>query len=223
MTAIRSVPDLNNGPSLTSESGPRSLLAQMLKRLIDLLCACVLLLLLFPVLLVIAVLVKLLDGGPILFRRRVLGCNGSFDAFKFRTMRPDADEFWLKNPTMRQEFEKNFKLKNDPRVTHLGLALRKRSLDELPQLFNVIAGQMSLVGPRMITAPELDKYGSHQQLLLSVKPGITGYWQVYGRQNVNYEQRVQMDIYYIQHWSLLFDLRILMQTPGRVLKGEGAF
>jgi lipopolysaccharide/colanic/teichoic acid biosynthesis glycosyltransferase len=114
-------------------------------------------------------------------------------------------------------------LKRDPRVTRLGAVLRKFSLDELPQLFNVIRGQMSLVGPRMITAPELEKYGEHKALLLSVKPGLTGYWQVHGRQEVSYAERVRMDVDYIRNWSLRTDMELLLLTPWRVIRGRGAY
>src|SRR5260370_25269540 len=117
------------------------------------------------------------DRLPIIYRRRVIGTTGQFDAFKFRSMRRDADSILASNPALKAEFERNFKLRNDPRVTRVGAFLRKVSLDELPQLFNVLRGEMSLVGPRMITAPELDRYGPHRQLLLTVKPGLTGYWQ----------------------------------------------
>ena len=196
--------------------------AAALKRTLDVVGAAFGLLLLSPVLLVIAALVKLQDGGPVFYRRHVVGPGGSFDAFKFRSMRTDAEATLNANPTLRESFEQNFKLKDDPRITRIGSRLRRHSLDELPQLFNVLLGQMSLVGPRMITAAELKKYGKYQPLLLSVKPGLTGYWQVQGRQNVGYKQRVEMDVYYIQHWSLKLDLRILSQTPWKVLKGEGA-
>jgi len=137
-------------------------------------------------------------------------------------MRPDADAVLQGDAAMQRMFERNFKLEQDPRITPLGALLRKYSVDELPQLFNVLCGQMSLVGPRMITASELPKYGKYQKLLLSVKPGLTGYWQVHGRQNVEYSRRVEMDIYYIRNWSLKLDLRILLQTPSAVMKGNGA-
>jgi lipopolysaccharide/colanic/teichoic acid biosynthesis glycosyltransferase len=193
------------------------------KRAVDLTGSAVSLVLLSPVLLTIAVLIKLQDGGPVMHRRRVVGRHGQFDAFKFRSMRPDADGILNADPELRQSFLKQFKLANDPRVTPIGARLRKYSLDELPQLLNVLLGQMSLVGPRMITAPELEKYGEHQDLLLTVRPGITGAWQVSGRQNVDYEQRVEMDIHYIRNWSLALDLRILLRTPLKVLRAEGAF
>ena len=185
--------------------------------------ACLLIVLLSPVFIVISLLVVLNDGWPVVYRRRVIGQAGEFDAFKFRTMVRDADSVLAANPDLNAEFERNFKLKDDPRVTRVGAFLRKLSLDELPQLLNVVRGQMSLVGPRMITAPELHKYGPYKQLLLSVKPGLTGYWQVCGRQNVSYEERVRMDLHYIGTWSLSMDMRILLETPVKALKREGAF
>jgi lipopolysaccharide/colanic/teichoic acid biosynthesis glycosyltransferase len=138
-------------------------------------------------------------------------------------MMRDADSILAANPALKADFERNFKLKHDPRITGVGAFLRRLSLDELPQLFNVLRGQMSLVGPRMITAAELDKYGPYKQLLLSLKPGLTGYWQVRGRQNVCYEDRVRMDLHYIEQWSLSMDLKILFETPVKVLKREGAY
>ncbi len=198
-------------------------LQRSVKRCIDLLGAGILIVALFPVLIVIGLLVVLDDGWPVIYRRRVLGTTGEFDAFKFRTMIRDADFFLTANPALKAEFERNFKLKDDPRITRVGAFLRKFSLDELPQLFNVLRGQMSLVGPRMITAAELHKYGPYKQLLLSVKPGLTGYWQVRGRQNVSYEERVRMDLHYIGTWSLSMDMKILFETPVKALKREGAF
>jgi lipopolysaccharide/colanic/teichoic acid biosynthesis glycosyltransferase len=175
-----------------------------------------------PLLALVAVFIKLQDGGPVFHRRRVVGPQGSFDAFKFRSMRPDADEILGADRNLQEQFQRNFKLENDRRITPLGGLLRKYSLDELPQLWNVLLGQMSLVGPRMITAAELQKYGDYQPILLSVQPGLTGYWQVNGRQSIDYARRVQMDIYYIENWTLMFDLRILLQTPRAVLKATGA-
>lgn len=193
------------------------------KRAIDLCGSLLLILLLSPLFLAIALILLIADGTPILHRRRVLGTNGDFDAFKFRTMRRDADAMLHNNPSLRRQYEDSFKLKADPRVTRIGAVLRKFSLDELPQLFNVFRGQMSLVGPRMITAPELTKYGKYQELLLSTKPGLTGYWQVYGRQEVSYEERVRMDVEYIRTWTLWKDMHLLLLTPWRVICGRGAY
>jgi len=193
------------------------------KRLLDVLGSACLLALLSPVFVVVGLLVLLLNGKPIIFRRTCVGPRGEFDAFKFRTMRRDADQVLQRDPALRDAFHQNFKLKSDPRVTRLGAVLRKFSLDELPQLANVLRGEMSLVGPRMITAPELEKYGEFRDLLLTVRPGITGFWQVYGRQEVSYEERVRMDVQYIRDWSLRMDLKLLCLTPWRVIRGRGAY
>ena len=201
----------------------RNLARKCLKRLLDLLGAMVLVALCLPIFALTACLIFVEDGRPIIYRRRVIGRRGQFDAFKFRTMRRDADSVLANDPVLLEEYQRNFKLTHDPRVTKLGAVLRKFSIDELPQLFNVLRGQMSLVGPRMITAVELAKYGNYQNLLLSSKPGLTGYWQVFGRQNVSYEERVRMDVYYLANWSFWMDLRLLLRTPLKVVKMEGAW
>ena len=193
------------------------------KRCIDVGASVALLVVLLPVFLVVGLLVVCDDGLPIIHRRRVLGLAGDFDALKFRTMVRNAESILESSPALKREFERNFKLKHDPRVTRVGAILRKYSLDELPQLVNVLRGQMSLVGPRMITEVELEKYGVQKHLVQSVKPGMTGYWQVRGRQNVSYEERVAMDAHYVATWSLGLDLKILAETPGKVLKKVGAF
>ena len=193
------------------------------KRILDLAGSIFLLLLLLPVIAVIALLIKIEDGGPVIFRRRVIGRKGEFDAFKLRSMYVDADKILERDGALLKEFEVSFKLKNDPRVTRIGAWTRKLSLDELPQLLNVLRGEMSLVGPRMITRPELDKYGDAGWIFNSVKPGLTGYWQVSGRQEVSYEQRVRMDLHYVTTWSIWLDLAILMKTPMRVFRGAGAY
>jgi lipopolysaccharide/colanic/teichoic acid biosynthesis glycosyltransferase len=195
---------------------------RVFKRIVDIGVSCVSLILLSPIIAVLALLIKLQDRGPAFHRRRVVGPEGEFDAFKLRTMVVDADQILATNPSLRREFEVNFKLKNDPRVTPIGAVLRKSSVDELPQLWNVLTGEMSLVGPRMITAAELEKYGGAGRIFRFVKPGITGYWQIQGRQDVTYEDRVQMDLYYVSHWSLWLDLKILIKTPIRVARGTGA-
>jgi lipopolysaccharide/colanic/teichoic acid biosynthesis glycosyltransferase len=202
---------------------PRRFHERIIKRAIDLFGAASLLCLLSPVLLVLVLLIWTRDGLPIFYLRRVCGSGSGFNAYKFRTMCREADEILQADPELRKAFAKNFKLKSDPRVTGLGEWLRKYSLDEVPQLINVLKGQMSLVGPRMITAEELGKYGQYQDLLLSVKPGLTGYWQIRGRQDVSYEERVNMDVYYLTHWTLGMDLKILINTPWKVIKGKGAY
>lgn len=196
---------------------------RLLKRTVDVVGAGVLILCLSPLFLILAVLIRILDGVPIVYRRRVISRDGGFGAYKFRTMIPEADAMLAANANLNSAFAEQFKLKSDPRVTPLGALLRRYSLDELPQLFNVLRGQMSLVGPRMISEQELQRYGPYQQLLLTVKPGLTGYWQVGGRQDVSYAERVRMDIYYITHWSIGLDLLILLKTPSRVVLGQGAY
>jgi lipopolysaccharide/colanic/teichoic acid biosynthesis glycosyltransferase len=196
---------------------------RVIKRLWDIGIASVLLVPLSPVIVVLALLIKFQDGGPAFYRRRVVGPRGEFDAFKLRTMTVDADQILESNPVLRREFEIRYKLENDPRVTRIGAVLRKSSLDELPQLWNVLLGEMSMVGPRMITPAELERYGGAGRLFQFVKPGITGYWQIQGRQQVSYEERVEMDVFYVNHWSLWLDFTILIKTPLRVVRGAGAY
>ncbi len=193
----------------------------MLKRTMDLVGAAILLVFSAPLVALLALRIKLDDGGPALFRRRVVGPKGEFDAFKLRTMRVDADEMLRRDPELRRQFEINFKLKHDPRVTPVGAALRRSGLDELPQLWNVLKGEMSLVGPRMITPAELKRFGEAGWIFDSMKPGLTGYWQVHGDQEAGYDRRIRMDLFYAENWSLLFDLKILIRTPSRILRGPG--
>ncbi len=193
------------------------------KGCLDYVGAALLIVALAPLFVAVGTLVALQDGWPIIYRRRVVGRKGEFDALKFRSMRKDADAILAADPILQAEFEQNYKLKDDPRLTRLGPLLRRSSLDELPQLFNVLKGDMSLVGPRMKTPAEVERYGSYKELLLTVKPGITGYWQVHGRQTVDYDERIRMDMHYIQNWSLAMDLKILLGTPLKVLKREGAY
>lgn len=193
------------------------------KRAMDIIGSALILLVFAPVLAVIALCIKLQDGGPVIHRRRVVGCKGEFDAFKLRSMRVDADEVLQRDSRLRAEFAENFKLKDDPRVTVVGRVIRKLSLDELPQLMNVLRGEMSLVGPRMIAPEELKRFAEARWIFQQMKPGLTGYWQVYGRQEVSYKERVEMETFYVQNWSLLLDLKLLMKTPLRVLRGTGAY
>jgi lipopolysaccharide/colanic/teichoic acid biosynthesis glycosyltransferase len=194
---------------------------QVAKRSIDIAGASVLLMLSMPLICILALRIKLHDGGPAFFRRRVVGPKGEFDALKLRTMRTDADQVLRRDANLRRQFEVNFKLKDDPRVTLIGTILRRTRLDELPQFWNVLKGQMSLVGPRMITPIELKKYGDAGWIFAQMKPGLTGYWQVSGDQQAGYERRISMDLFYVENWSLLFDLKILIKTPIRVLRGSG--
>jgi lipopolysaccharide/colanic/teichoic acid biosynthesis glycosyltransferase len=194
------------------------------KRSIDILVATGLCLLLAPLLVATIVGIKLGSPGPILHRRRVVGRGRrAFDAFKFRSMRVDADCVLHADAELFARFKTNHKLPDDPRITPIGRMIRRCSIDELPQLFNVLRGEMSLIGPRMVTAPELERYGEHVDTLLSVQPGMTGLWQVSGRQTTTYERRVELDLHYVEHWSLMLDLRILLKTPLVVFRGEGAY
>ncbi len=182
------------------------------------------LILISPILMLIAILIKLDSPGPIIYRRRVMGVNGvQFDAYKFRTMNPNGDEILERHPELKAVLEENHKLVEDPRVTMVGQFLRKTSLDELPQLFNVLKREMSLVGPRMISPLEMKKYDKWDMNLLTVRPGITGLWQVSGRSDVTYAERVRMDMYYIRNWSIWLDLELLLQTIPAVLRGRGAY
>jgi lipopolysaccharide/colanic/teichoic acid biosynthesis glycosyltransferase len=194
---------------------------RILKRAIDIVGASLLLVLSAPLIIVLALRIKTQDGGPGFFRRRVVGPQSDFDAFKLRTMCVDADAILRRDAVLRRQFEVNFKLRDDPRVTSVGAKLRSTGLDELPQLWNVLKGQMSLVGPRMITPNELQKYGDESWIFAAMKPGLTGYWQISGDQYAGYDRRIQMDLFYAENWSLWFDLKILIKTPARVLRGSG--
>ena len=195
-----------------------------LKLLLDYSLAILTLALIWPFLLLITMAVKLDTPGPTLYRRRVMGVGGhEFDAFKFRTMRTDGEQLLANNSGLQEEINCEYKLKDDPRVTKVGRFLRKLSLDELPQLFNVLLGQMSLVGPRMISPPEMDKYGKWGVNLLTVKPGMTGLWQISGRSDVSYDKRVLMDFQYIRNWTIWKDIYILLATIPVVIRRKGAY
>lgn len=183
------------------------------KRVIDILLSLFGIVAVLPVLLIIAACIKLDDGGPIIHFREIIGQRGRrFFALKFRTMRPDADDYLAKHPELMRKYQQNMKLERDPRITRVGRFLRKTSLDELPQLFNVLVGQMSLVGPRIIHPSELPRYGEWAHKRLSVRPGITGLWQISGRQHISYDERVLFDMRYIDSRSCITDLVILLKT-----------
>lgn len=202
-------------------------LGREIKRAFDLVLSALLLLLLSPLMLLIAVAVGL-QGGPIIFSHQRVGQGGRlFPCYKFRSMIPNAEEH-LRNllatfPALRADWDREHKLKYDPRITRLGSFLRRTSLDELPQLFNVLRGDMSLVGPRPVVLEELEKYGPDQIYYLMARPGITGLWQVSGRSELDYANRVDLDKWYVSHWSLRFDCSILYRTAGAVLARQGAY
>jgi lipopolysaccharide/colanic/teichoic acid biosynthesis glycosyltransferase len=177
-----------------------------------------------PLLIPAALAVAIDSRGSVFYKRRVVGKSGkAFDALKIRTMLEDGDSIVTEDTSLVEELQNNHKLKEDPRITRVGRILRKTSIDELPQLINVLKGEMSLVGPRMISFPELEKFGEWQDKMLEVKPGITGLWQVSGRSDLDYEDRVRLNVYYINHRSILLDLSILAKTIPAVLTGRGAY
>ena len=203
--------------------------SRLVKRVVDLVGPLVLLAVFSPVLLAIAIAIKLDDGGPIFFVQRRVGRGGrSFPCLKFRTMRVDAEDMlarWPKeNPALYREYiDSNFKLRDDPRVTRVGRILRRISFDELPQLANVLVGDMSLVGPRPLLEREVGAYGVAFQLYQRMNPGITGLWQISGRTDTRFADRVSYDEWYVLNWSLWYDLVILIRTAWVVLARKGAF
>ena len=181
-----------------------------------------------PILIIIALWIYKDSPGPVIFKHRRIGKNGKeFNCYKFRSMCVDAKEkleqLLKTNPEAKAEWEKDFKLKNDPRITKSGEFLRKTSLDELPQIFNVLKGEMSLVGPRPIIRDEMIRYGEYIEDYLMVKPGITGMWQVSGRSDTDYKQRVQLDSWYVRNWSVWLDTMLLWRTGKIVLQCKGAY
>lgn len=199
-------------------------LQRFLKRMLDLalgLSGSVVTLLLTPIM---GLLIKLEDGGPIFYRSPYVrpDCQNGY-YLKFRTMRVDADQILTRNPELLKQFEKQYKLASDPRVTRVGRFLRKYSLDEFPSFFSILRGDISLVGPRTITQAQRERYGCLLPKLLSVKPGLTGFWQVMGRQTTSYEEKIQLDMFYIDHWSIWLDLLIVFKTFWAVVRAEGAY
>jgi Undecaprenyl-phosphate galactose phosphotransferase WbaP len=198
------------------------------KRLLDLLLALLVAVVLAPLLAFIALSVRFSSEGSIFFRQERIGRHGRrFYAYKFRSMYQNAGELLVqalsKDASLRAEWEEKQKLRNDPRITRIGRFLRHTSLDELPQLWNVIKGEMSLVGPRPIVASEIPRYGQSFRLYASVPGGITGLWQVSGRNDTSYEDRVSLDEYYVRNWSVWLDLYILARTIKAVLLRQGAY
>jgi len=199
-------------------------LDEALKKIMDYALAGIGLVLVSPLLLALAIIVKLDSPGPVIYRRRVMGRGRTqFDAFKFRTMVVNGDAVLAAHPELKAIWGRDQKLENDPRITRCGGWLRKFSLDELPQVFNVLRGEMSLVGPRMIAPVELARYGDDADELLTVKPGITGLWQMSGRSNLGYEDRARLDMQYVRTRSFWLDVQLLLRTLPAVLLKQGAF
>lgn len=213
---------------LQTRSKLRRLTWRFVKRIFDVVLSAILLIVLAPLFLVLIIAIKRADRGKSIYSQTRIGRNGvPFQCLKFRSMVSDADErlqTWQhEKPHLYEEFLKTFKLKDDPRITPIGKWLRKTSLDELPQLVNVLRGEMSLVGPRPVVAQELDVYyGPAKQLYMRARPGMTGLWQISGRSDTSYERRVILDEWYLLNWSLWYDLVILIQTAWIVVSGKGA-
>ena len=189
----------------------------------DLIGSTILLLLTWPFFLVVALAIKLDSPGPIYFRRRVAGQHGKpFDVIKFRSMVDHAHELMLLDPELFKRYQETLKIENDPRITRVGRFLRKTSLDELPQLIHVLIGQMSLVGPRMLGDIELARYADAAEKVLTVKPGLASLWAVTGRQTVSFDRRVELDLAYIENWSVWWDVKILLKCGITVLSMVGA-
>ncbi|RKX29982.1 MAG: sugar transferase [Candidatus Zixiibacteriota bacterium] len=214
---------LNGVPTMTYRAVPECRFSLFAKNLLDRLGALAGLLITFPLTLVTAIIIKLDSKGPVLFKQVRSGINGKpFHLLKFRTMCHDAENRKRELMSQNELSGPAFKIKNDPRVTRVGRFLRKYSIDELPQLLNVIRGEMSLVGPRPPLQSEVSQYQPWQHRKLSVKPGLTCIWQVSGRNNINFDEWMRMDLEYIDNWSLLLDSKILARTLPAVLKGRGA-
>lgn len=231
---IRAIARRGFGPVLQGDRrisrSLQSLDGELFKRLFDILFSLSVLILFAPVYLLLAFSIALSSSGPIFYVQERVGKNRKrFYCLKFRTMVENADDILLeimeKSPHLRQEFEDNFKLKQDPRITWIGRFLRMTSLDEFPQFWNVLKGDMSVVGPRPLVEEELPRYGRHINKILTIRPGITGLWQVSGRNDIPYPRRVQIDLYYANDKNLWMDMWILFKTIGVVIfpKNNGAY
>ena len=201
-----------------------SVYRKYIKRICDIVISFIGLIISLPLFLIIGIFIKLESKGPVFFKHERLGKNGEIiKIYKFRTMVKDAEELMQKfSLEQKEEFEKNFKLENDPRVTKIGKALRKTSMDELPQLLNILKGELSLIGPRPIVKEELEKYKNNKNKFLSIKPGLTGNWAANGRSCTSYEERINMELYYIDNLSFKLDVEILYRTIYSVIKRKGA-
>ena len=195
-----------------------------IKRGMDIILSLIGLVVLSPIFLLLALIVKIDSKGPVFFAHKRIGKNGkTIKIYKFRTMCENAENM-IKDftPEQMKEYKEYFKLEKDPRVTRVGKILRKTSLDELPQILNILKGDLSIIGPRPIVQAELEKYGPNKRKFLSVTPGLTGYWQANGRSDTTYEDRIRMELYYVDHISFKLDIKIFFATIVSVLKGRGA-
>ena len=194
------------------------------KRIIDVIISTIGLIVLSPIFLILAIIIKLDSKGPVFFAHTRYGKDGKkFKMYKFRTMYENAQDMINDfTPEQMKEWKENFKLQDDPRITKVGKFLRKTSLDELPQIVNIIKGDLSIIGPRPVIEEELEKYVDNKEKFLSVTPGLTGYWQANGRSSTTYEQRMEMELYYIDNISPKLDVKIFFKTIESVIKKEGA-
>ena len=227
--AILQETTINNINIMKKEKTNKKVLYKFTKRIIDIIGSIIGILILIPTTLIIYLARKVLkeDKGPLFYEQLRYGKNGKvFRLYKFRSMCIGADkklkEYLENNDEAREEFEKTHKLQNDPRITKIGNFLRKSSLDELPQMINILKGDMSFVGPRPVVEKEVEEYGTNKDKFLSVRPGLTGYWQVNGRINTTYEERMKMELYYVDNCSLWLDIKIFFKTFITVFKKEGA-
>ena len=197
---------------------------KIVKRTSDVVLSTIAMVLLLPVFAIIALAIKLETKGPVFFKHTRIGKDGKIiKLYKFRSMVDNAEELIKKfTPEQKKEYEENYKLTDDPRITKVGKILRKTSLDELPQLINIIKGDLSIIGPRPVVAEELKKYGTNIEKFLSATPGLTGYWAANGRSCTSYEQRMQMELFYIDNLSLKMDTKVFFKTIEAVVKGRGA-
>ncbi|MFX0548404.1 sugar transferase [Hathewaya histolytica] len=202
----------------------RGIIYNFIKRTIDILGSLIGLIILSPIFVIMCTFIRIDSHGPIFFSHKRIGKGGKIiNVYKFRTMVPNAEDLIEKLPEkQKKEFLENFKLEDDPRITSIGKFLRKSSLDELPQLFNILIGNMSIVGPRPIVEKELVKYGENAIKLLSVKPGLTGMWQANGRSDTTYEERVKLDMTYIDRRNTYLDIKLIFKTISVVIHRRGA-
>ena len=200
------------------------LVYRLIKRIFDFILSLIGIAIMSPLFLIISIMIKCDTKGPVFFKQRRIGLNGKpLYIYKFRTMVTNAEELIASfTPEQKKEWEESYKLKDDPRITRVGKILRKTSLDELPQLINIIKGEMSIIGPRPVVEEELSWYGNDVDLVLSVKPGLTGWWAVNGRSEVPYQKRCDLELYYVKNASLALDIRILLGTLRVVFSQRGA-
>ena len=221
---------INSSLPMNARNFDKTFFRCSVKRFGDVVFSLVALVLASPLFVLMTLLVKLSSAGPIFYVQERVGRNyRRFGCIKFRTMYSEADDLLLnlldKSPELKSEFERDFKLRKDPRITPVGMFMRRSSLDELPQFINIVMGDMSLVGPRPIVEKEIPKYGDFMDTIVSVRPGLTGLWQVSGRNNLSYHRRVQLDFIYATNRSLLLDIRVILRTFGVLLfpRDRGAY